>query len=183
MREIKLIGPRVILRPLKISDAPDIYSNIQDPKITERIVGIPYPFKLRDAKKFIQEAKRKLRAKKEVTLGIELKDKKEIIGCVILYDVGLILEHEIAFWLGKKYRGQKLIIEVLNLVLNFAFKKLKFHRIFGNVSGDNLVSQKIFKKLGFKKEGRHREAYWRQDRWADSISYGLLAREFLRKNI
>lgn len=181
MKKIKLIGPRVILRHLKLSDTPDIYTNIQDPKIAERIVGIPYPFKLRDARTFIQEAKRKLRAKKEITLGIELKDKKEIIGCVYLYDADLISEHEITFWLGEKYRQQGLMIEALTLFLNFVFNKLKFHRVFGNVSSDNLASQKLLRKLGFKKEGRHREAYWHQGRWVDGITYGLLAREFLRK--
>lgn len=179
--DLRLEGPRIISRPLEFSDAPDIYSNIQDPKIAERIVGIPYPFKLRDAKKFIQESKKNLRTKKELAFGIELKSKKNVIGCISLYDANLILEHEIAFWLGEKYRGRGIMIEALNLVLNFAFKKLKFHRVFSNVSSDNFASQKLLGKLGFKREGRHREAYWRRGRWLDSLHYGLLDREFLRK--
>lgn len=177
--DLKLNGKRVILRPLKFSDAFDICSNIQDPKIAEQKLWIPHPFKLRDAKNLIQKAKKSLRTKKEFVFGIELKAKKEVIGCIALREVDL--EYEIAYWLGKKYRGQGIMTEALKLLLDFAFKKLKLHRVWCDVFSDNLASQKLLKKMEFKKEGRHREAHWHWGRWRDSVHYGLLDREFLRK--
>jgi len=182
LSNLKLTGRRIILRPLKFSDTLAIYSNLQDQKIAEQMRLIPQPFKLSDAKDFIRESKKFLRAKKALTWGIELKAQKKIVGCVSLYDLDQRneIEHEIDYWLGEKYRGQGLLVETLDLVFNFAFKKLKIHRIWAEVFGDNFTSQKILKKLGFKKEGYHREAYWHASRWRDSVHYGLLSQEFLR---
>ena len=180
--DLKLIGSRIILRPLKFSDIPNIYSNIQGLKIAEHKLWVSYPFKPKDAREYIKKARKSLRARKSFVFGIELKSKKEIIGCFSLYDADLKLEHEIGYWLGEKYHGQGLMSEAAMMVLDFAFKKLKFHRVWADVFSDNIASQKLLKKLGFKKEGYHRKSFWHWGRWRDSVHFGLLAEEFLNKS-
>jgi len=180
--DFKLVGERIILRLLKISDARDIYLNIQDKKIAENILRIPWPYRLKDAQDFIKKTQKSFQKRTAFTFGIELKNKKEVIGCITLDNVNF--EHkkaEIGYWLGSKYRGQGITTEAGKLLLNFAFKKLKLHRIYGCAFGDNPASQKVFKKLGFKKEGFCRQANWRFGRWRDDILYGLLSKEFLKK--
>ena len=68
--------------------------------------------------------------------------------------------------------------EAGKLVLNFAFKKLKLRRVYGSAFSDNPASQRVFEKLGFKREGVSRQAYWRFGRWRDGVDYGLLKSEF-----
>jgi RimJ/RimL family protein N-acetyltransferase len=53
----------------------------------------------------------------------------------------------------------------------------RFHRIQAETYGDNLRAQRLFERVGFVREGMRRSAYWRRDRWLDSVLYGLLAEE------
>ncbi len=180
--DLKLIGKRIILRPLKLSDAKDIYLNIQDKRIAENTLRIPWPYKLKDAKNFVNKKQNSYLKKSDFTFGIELKSKKEVIGCIALDHVNF--EHqnaEIGYWLGPKYWGQGIMTEAGKLILNFAFKKLKLHRIYGFSFGDNHASQIVFKNLGFKKEGFLRQAHWRFGRWRDDVCYGLLSKGFFKK--
>lgn len=175
--DLKLKGRRVVLRPLKISDSKDIYLNIQDKRIAENTLRIPWPYQLKDAKSFILKAQKSLRQSKDFAFGIELKNKKEIIGCIGIDKVSF--EHkkgEIGFWLSSHYWNQGIMTEAGKLLLKFAFGKLKLHRVYGFAFSDNPASQRVFKKLGFKREGLHSQAHFRFDRWRDDISYGLLAK-------
>ena len=52
-----------------------------------------------------------------------------------------------------------------------------FHRIQAETYGDNLTAQRLFERVGFVREGLRRSAYWREDRWLDSVLYALLAGE------
>jgi RimJ/RimL family protein N-acetyltransferase len=56
----------------------------------------------------------------------------------------------------------------------------RFHRIQAETYGDNLRAQRLFERVGFVREGLRRSAYWRRDRWLDSVLYGLLAEELDR---
>jgi len=180
--DLKLIGKRIILRPLRIFDAKDIYFNIQDKRIAVNTLRIPWPYKLQDAKNFVRKKQKLWPKVLDFTFGIELKSKREVIGCICLDHVNF--EHqnaEIGYWLGSEYWGQGMITEACKLILDFAFKKLKLHRIYGFSFGDNPASQIVFKNLGFKKEGFLRQAHWRFGRWRDNVHYGLLSKEFSKK--
>lgn len=177
--DLKLEGRRVVLRPLKFSDARDIYLNIQDRRIAENTLNIPWPYQLKDAKNFILKAQKSFRQRKQFVFGIELKSKKGVIGCIALNRVNF--EHkngEIGYWLSSRYWRQGIMTEAGKLVLGFAFGKLKLHRVYGFAFSGNPASQKVFEKLGFKREGFHRQAHFRFGRWRDGISYGLLVRNY-----
>lgn len=180
--DLILIGKRIILRPLKLSDAKDIYFNIQDKRIAENTSLIPWPYKLKDARNFVQKKQKSYQKKSNFAFGIELRSKKGVIGCISLDKVNF--EHknaEIGYWLGSRYWGQGITTEAGKLILNFAFKKIKLHRVYGFAFSDNPVSQIVFKNLGFKKEGFLRQTYWRFGRWRDDFQYGLLSKEFFKK--
>ncbi|KPJ57194.1 hypothetical protein AMJ49_01100 [Parcubacteria bacterium DG_74_2] len=180
--DLKLIGKRIILRPLQISDAKEIYLNIQDKRIAQNTLKIPWPYKLNDAKSFIRQTQKSRRKKSNFAFGIELKDKKEVIGCISLDKVNFEHENaEIGYWLGSKHWNQGIMTEAGKLLLNFAFKKLKLRRVYGCAFSENPASQKVFEKLGFKKEGLHRQDRCRFGHWRDSIHYGLLVKEFFKK--
>jgi len=181
--DLKLIGKRIILRPLKISDVKDIYFNIQDRKIAENTSLIPWPYKLKDAKDFIQKKQKSYQKKSDFAFGIELRSKEEVIGCISLDKVNF--EHknaEIGYWLGPRYWGQGITTEAGKLILKFAFKKIKLHRVYGFAFSDNPASQQVFKNLGFRKEGFLRQTHWRFGRWRNDVQYGILNKEFLKNN-
>jgi len=179
--DLRLVGKRIVLRPLKNPDAKNIYLNIQDKTISESTLNIPWPYKSEDAQIFIQKTKKSLQKKSEFVFGIELKNRKEVIGCIGLDKVNF--EHknaELGYWLGSKYWSQGIVTKAGKLILKFGFEKLKLHRIWCCIFSDNPASKKVVEKLGFKREGLHRETSWREGRWRDNVRYGILDREFER---
>jgi RimJ/RimL family protein N-acetyltransferase len=180
--DLKLIGRRVILRPLENSDAKNIYLNIQDIRIAKNITNIPWPYKLQDARQYILRTKKLLKYKDGFVFAIQLKGKKEAIGCISLHKVDFKHKNsEIGFWLGSAYWNRGIVTDAGRLILNFAFKKINLHRISGYVFTENKASQRVLEKMGFRKEGLHRHAHQRFGQWRNEVSFGLIADDFIKK--
>ena len=54
-----LKGKNITLRPLRLSDAKDIYKNVNNYKICKWIVNLCWPYKLKHAIKFIKKKEQK----------------------------------------------------------------------------------------------------------------------------
>jgi len=175
---ILIKGKRVNLRQLRKSDAKSLYQNAKDFEIA-KYTRLPHPYKLGNATSYIKENKLKLRKKTDYSLGIELKETSQIIGMISLMKVDKKNKNaELGYWLGKKYWGQGLMSEALQLILNFGFKKLRLERIHAGVMHPNKPSLKVLKKAGFKYEGRHRREFLRHGKWLDALMHSLLRDEY-----
>lgn len=60
---------------------------------------------------------------------------------------------EIGYWLGRKHRGKGYMSEAMQLMLGFAFKKLKLNRVKISCSTKNKASRKVIEKAGCVFEG------------------------------
>ena len=78
-----------------------------------------------------------------------------------------------AYW-GKGYGSDALITFV-----RFLFTQWNFHRISLDTWDENIRAIKAYEKVGFKIEGRQREARFVLGNYHDSILMGLLREEFL----
>lgn len=67
---------------------------------------------------------------------------------------------------------------VAEFLLDFAFNKLNAHKVTGDCMRSNTISQRIMKKLGFKKEGLVRDDYFCKGKYHDNILYGILFHEY-----
>jgi len=67
----------------------------------------------------------------------------------------------------------------LFIMLQHAFFKLGFNRVWGGTTSYNVGMQKVFEFFGFKKEGVLREAKWHRGEMIDIYQYGLLTKEFV----
>ena len=103
---MKLETKRLILRPLKDSDAKNIVENINNLNVTKWLLVVPYPYTLKDSKKWIKENKNKWKKKKKESygFGIELKEEKSIIGGIGIHDFNKFQRKaSIGYWIGEKY--------------------------------------------------------------------------------
>ena len=145
---MKIIGKRIILRQMGIKDEKDLAKNANEKHIFDLTSNIPYPYKLKDAKWFINKTKKDARQKprKNYELGIELVSEKKIIGVIGLTNINNTAKMaEIGYWIGKNYRRSGLITEAEKLILDFGFKKLKLNKVHGSAMKPNKVSNKLFK--------------------------------------
>ena len=175
--KLEFEGDTIKIRKLKLSDADDVYRNIKDKEIVKYTENIPHPYHKQDATRFIRRSWRKIESKKAYNFCITLKENNKVIGGVGL-GVGDIdwknKNAEIGYWLGKKYWGQGLASEAVKLIVKFGFEQLKLHRIYGIVSEENIASQKVLEKCGFKLEGELKEEFYRDKKWHNGLIYGLL---------
>jgi RimJ/RimL family protein N-acetyltransferase len=173
-----LKGQKINLRRVYKSDAESIYKYARDEEIS-RYTFLPNPYRISDAYRFITLTHTALRAKKAFNFGIEHKQEKEIIGMISLEQVNFQhLLAETGYWLGKKYWGQGIAQEALQLVLKFGFEQLKLNRIYARVMHPNIASARLLENVGFKKEGVMRKSVWRSGMWLDLIWYAILKDEY-----
>jgi RimJ/RimL family protein N-acetyltransferase len=78
--------------------------------------------------------------------------------------------------------GQGLGSEAMLLLLRHAFEEMNLHRVQLRVYAYNERGIKSYEKLGFKQEGRLREALIRHGRRHDVLLMGILAEEFFAKH-
>lgn len=89
---------------------------------------------------------------------------------------------EIGYWLGSQFEGMGMVTRCTRLLVEFAFVELKLNRIEIRCAPGNLRSRGIPERLGFREEGRLRQAEWLYDHYEDHIMYSLLAEEWEREH-
>ncbi len=93
---------------------------------------------------------------------LDLKNKSVVIGLDIT----------------PKQRGKKFSLKIYHYLLRYIFK-MNINRVSLETLETNYVAINLYKKLGFKNEGRLREAIWRDGRFLDCIKFSLLKKEYL----
>lgn len=75
-------------------------------------------------------------------------------------------------------RGAGYGTDAAHTILRYGFRELGLHRVEGEMAEFNTAARRVMEKLGFREEGRRRQALYRSGRYWDSIIYGLLREEF-----
>ncbi|MBW2979183.1 N-acetyltransferase [Candidatus Woesearchaeota archaeon] len=177
--KLEIEGERIKLRKLKLSDASDIYKNLQDREMVKWTLNIPWPYKRKDAIKFIRKTHYEMKKKSGYTFGIVLKEINKVIGVVSLIHINQKDKNaELGYWLGKKYWGKGLMTEAVKLMLKFAFEKLKLHRVYAGVFEENIASRRVLEKTGFKLEGVMRECRYKYNQWHNELRFSILKQEY-----
>lgn len=170
---------KVNLRKLIISDAEFISKNAKDKDITRYTFVVAPPFRLKEARRFIKKTQSDIQKKKAYEFGIELKETKELIGTINLFNIDYKNKNaEIGIWMAKKYWGKGLAWEALSLMLQFGFFNLKLERIQARVLHKNIFAKNLLKRIGFKLEGKLRKKTFFKNRWFDDLIYGILKQNF-----
>ncbi len=179
-----IITERLIIRELAKKDIEALVKNANNLNVTKNLSIVPYPYKRKNAVEFINYAKKesKKSPRKNYELAIELKSEKQLIGVIGLTKVDKFEKKAgFGYWLGEKYWKQGYITEALIALIEFAFKKLKLNRLDIEAYVDNVGSNRVIEKVGFKYEGLRRKFIRsKADRkFHDCKTYGMLKDDWL----
>ncbi|HLD33813.1 MAG TPA: GNAT family N-acetyltransferase [Candidatus Nanoarchaeia archaeon] len=160
---------KIKLRKLKESDAEDMYTHVKEKEVSRWMLRIPHPYKLSDAKQFIQKVQER---KNEYTFGIVLQETNELVGVLTLRNIDNTHKNvELAYWLGKQFWNQGIMTEAIKQIVSFAKNKLKMHRIYATAFETNKASQRVLEKNGFVKEGLIRDKFFKDNKWHNAYLY------------
>ena len=176
---MKIVGKKINLRTLVPSDARSIFENANDKNVSLYMGHMPYPYRLKDAGKFICRVQKVTKNKTGYRFGIEDKVTGKIIGSIGADNVDRQNKNVmIGYWLGKKYWHQGFCGEAVNLFLKFLFEKIKVNMVYAYAMKPNVASQKLLLKCGFRYDGKIRQRYLRKGKYLDSLCYTILKKEF-----
>lgn len=169
---MKLVGEQIYLRFYKTSDASELANlHTRNREFFQRVSPLlPEVFYTEEhQQKRIEMALRKTDEGQLYAFGIFLKATDKLIGDISLTQIvrGDLQSCCTGFTVDKEYNGKGYTTEALQLVVDFAFKELKLHRIEAGAMPDNIASIRVLEKVGFKKEGIAKENLKINGKWTD----------------
>lgn len=106
----------------------------------------------------------------------------ELIGAAGLCHINWVNRNaDFSLYIGKDHAYIELesAADAAKTMSRYAFEELAIHRLWAEIYDFDLPKQELFAKLGFQLDGQHRETYWSDGKWHDSLFYSLLDREFI----
>jgi RimJ/RimL family protein N-acetyltransferase len=174
-----ITGRGITIRRPHRSHAESIVKHINTPDISRFIQGIPYPSVLKDAKGWIRHAHRMERSVSSYHFVVQETDDDEVIGCIALKHLNFKDRNaEVGYWISGLHRRKGYGKEAMRLILTYAMRELKLHRIYAVVDATNIASVKLLESCGFVREGTWRKASMMDGILQDVYAYGILKEEF-----
>jgi RimJ/RimL family protein N-acetyltransferase len=173
-----LTGDLVRLRPIEPAEWESVWRWNSDPEVV-RWMDDGYPQTLARVLAHGQEVGTTRMTYDDVLLGIEVRNDEKLIGIVRLHDTkpetGLA---ELDIYLGEKdYWGHGYATEAMRLMCGYGFAKMRLHSIVLWVVTENAAARRVYDKVGFHEDGRHRHSFRRDGEWYDLYLMSLLEGE------
>jgi ribosomal-protein-alanine N-acetyltransferase len=176
----KLVTARLVLRAITVEDAPWYFEHFNTREIVEG-QDHPGPRDLNEAR-----AELKLyfmdnfRRRTGIRWGITLRGADKLIGSAGFYKwiqpEGF--QAEMGYDLNPAFWGKGIMTEALSAIIEYGFDQMGLHRIEVLISHHNKRSQKLMRRLGFKREGVLRDHYFVEGRFSDDVIFSLLKKEW-----
>jgi [ribosomal protein S5]-alanine N-acetyltransferase len=134
----------VRLRQLRYKDVQTM-PRLVTGHVVQNLVHMPYPYGTEDARRFINKSRRNFRLKKELNFAIDLIENGNLVGVISIQRIDKVNKSgQIGYWIGKKYWNMGLATESINLLINYAFRVLRLHKVYANVLATNRESPCAF---------------------------------------
>ena len=180
--KLELNTKRLVLRPVKLSYASNIYKILSKyPDLTYYLTFNP-PKKLEDTEQFINQALKNMQEKKGMCWAIFFEEK--IVGIIGLDDIEffrlawkLDLCH-LGYWLSPEYHRRGIMYEATQAVIKCCFTDMKLHKIIADHVTENKASEGLIKKLGFHYVGERKKHFFRHNRWWNYKMWELLKENY-----
>jgi RimJ/RimL family protein N-acetyltransferase len=168
-------GERVVLRPWRLEDVPAVTAACQDAEIRRWLAFVPQPYTEEDARFYIQDC---LDAGEDRTpFAITDAETGEVIGSIEMR-INRMLTGHIGYWLAAQARGRGLTAEALLALSHWGFDELGLGRVELVTDPDNIASQRVAEKAGFRREGILRSIIVNRDgSRRDGVMFSLLPEE------
>jgi len=172
---VELRGQELVLRAWQPDDAPAVEAACQDPEIPYWIPFVPRPYTREDAEAYVR-------------ICIESGDERrpfaivdpatgELLGSIDMRVNSMRTGH-VGYWVAAGARRRGVCTRALGVLARWALEELGLERLELITDPDNVASQRVAEKVGFRREGVLRSHLQHPDgRRRDSVMFSLLPGE------
>jgi diamine N-acetyltransferase len=170
-----MIGEKIFLRALEISDVQTLYAFENDTSIWN-VSDTIMPYSAFALEQYVLEAiNTDIYTTKQLRLVICACSNGKSIGLIDLFDFNpKHLRANVGMLIHADYRQNGYASEALKLLIDYAFTTLNLHQLACCLTPDNIASIKLFRKYGFILTGTKQEWLWLNDKWVDEQIYQLI---------
>ena len=177
---MELYGKKVRLRAVEPEDLEMLRTIKNDAEIEKCIVGWSYPISVRQQQQWYESY---LNNNNQFFWIIETKEEGPV-GYARLGNINWqtrTAQPGGVSIINSKYMSKGIATDAYMTLLKFAFFEMNLHRINESILDFNIASQKLFEKVGYKREGVKRKAVYKNGEYHDLIIYGILKEDYIEK--
>jgi RimJ/RimL family protein N-acetyltransferase len=164
------------LRPWEAGDAAAVTVACQDPEIARWLPMIPSPYTETDAREFIEKSRLSWDLGEAYSFAL-VEDEGELLGSIGMRRLRFSTGH-IGYWVTPGGRGRDVATNALKTLCRWAVDDLGLKRLELMTDPENIASQRVAEKAGFRREGILRSALeYRDGSRSDSVVFSLLPEE------
>ncbi|MCD4772184.1 MAG: GNAT family N-acetyltransferase [Bacteroidales bacterium] len=168
---------KIKLRALEPSDAQLLFEWENDQSIWYLSNTIA-PFSKFDIEQYILNSEKDIFSNKQLRLMIDKKisnSEFQTIGSIDIFDFDPINKRAgIGILIIKEERNKGLASEALDVLIKYGFETLDLHQFYCNISTENEVSLKLFKKKNFQPVGIKKAWNFRNGKFYDEYLLQLV---------
>jgi RimJ/RimL family protein N-acetyltransferase len=169
----------LILRPWELDDAPALTAACQDPEIARWIPVIPTPYTEEDAYSYLGQARENWNRGEAYNFAIVDAESGRLAGSIAVRLTRFSTGH-FGYWIAPEARGRGLATEALKALCRWGVDTLDLKRLELLTDPQNLPSQRVAEKAGFRREGILRSSLeYRDGTRRDSVIFSLLPEELV----
>lgn len=179
----ELTTTRLTLRKIRLADLPSLIKYVNNKKISDNIINIPFPYGEEDAIFRMNFVNQGFKNEERFVFAIILKEQDELIG-----EIGLHLDKsnnraEMGYWIGEPFWGKGIATEALAAILKFGFEEVKLNKIYATHYIENPSSGKVLLNNKMIKEAELKEHYKTESGYGSVIQYRLTKDEYQKLSI
>ena len=171
-----LIGKKIHLRPVEAEDAKFLSKGENDPIVRESLF-LALPISLSSEQEKIEKY---IKTKEAIVLTIIEQQSNKPVGQTAFFRIDYISRSAIFYLaiLDPTHWSKGFGSEATQLMVDYAFETLNLNRIQLHVCAENTPAIKIYKRVGFIKEGVLRQAMFRNGNYVDFWVMGILRNDW-----
>lgn len=177
----RLETQRLILRPLSMRDAADMFDYSRDPEVARHVLWDAH-HSMNDTKGYLRYIIGQYHSASPSSWGIVWKENNRVIGTI-----GFMAYSEpdsaveLGYSLSRAYWNRGIMTEALGTVLWECFHTLRIHRVEAMHESSNPSSGRVMEKCGMRHEGCLRGKVFNKGRYRDVELWAILREDYLGK--
>jgi len=172
----------VALRAWTRDDIGFVVEACQDPEVSRYSPAIPFPYTEADALGWVESQEPTRLAGGGLDFSVTRAVTGELLGAIGLAKVSQTrMSAATGYWLAREARGHGHISRAVRVLARWAFDDLELARLELTADPENIASQRVAERCGFRKEGHLRSdiVVRHSGQRRDSLVYGLLPGELI----